>query len=160
MGDKAYSLPYMVSMPKVLSLPPNVRSVSAKEISVLAWIQDAFGNVLVIRQRAGKQLWTLPGGKVRSAEGLKRALSRELKEEIGLSVVSARVVDLFDRPLRSGLAVLFVVKLRAGKLKLGENEIQDAAFVGKLPTNATPSLKFFWKRRFSAGTLRGNCLDL
>jgi 8-oxo-dGTP pyrophosphatase MutT (NUDIX family) len=141
-------------------LTPNVRSVSAKEVSVLAWIQDAYGNVLLVQQRAGKQLWSLPGGKVRSAEALKRALCRELKEEIGLTVVSAKVIDLFDRPQRSGLAVLFQTKLRKGRLKLGENEIQNAVFADKLPRSATPSVRYFWKRQFPSASPRGNILDL
>src|SRR5258707_5657241 len=70
--------------------PNKIRPVSAKEVSVLAWIQDAYGNVLLIQQTAGKQLWSLPGGKVRSTEALKPALRRELKEEIGLTLVSAK----------------------------------------------------------------------
>jgi 8-oxo-dGTP pyrophosphatase MutT (NUDIX family) len=150
----------MVVMPNRKQLAPNVRSVSAKEVSVLAWIQDAYGNVLLIQQVAGKQLWSLPGGKVRSLEALKRALCRELKEEIGLTLVSAKVIDLFDRPLRSGLAVLFQTKLRKGRLKLGTKEIKNAAFVDKLPPNATPSVRYFWKRQFPSSGVRGNILDL
>jgi len=138
----------------------NVRPVSAKEVSVLAWIQDAYGNVLLIHQTSGKQLWSLPGGKVRSAEALKEALRRELKEEIGLTVVSAKVIDLFDRPQRCGLAVLFLTKLRKGRLKLGAKEIKNAAFVSKLPVNATPSVRYFWKRQFPSVSSRGNILDL
>jgi 8-oxo-dGTP pyrophosphatase MutT (NUDIX family) len=147
-------------MPNRKRLPQNVRPVSAKEVSVLAWIQDAYGNVLLIQQKGGKQLWSLPGGKVRSAEALKQALRRELKEEIGLTVVSAKVLDLFDRPIRCGLAVLFQTKLRKGALKLGANEIQNAAFVSKLPRNATPSVKYFWGRQFPAIRAQGNTLDL
>ncbi len=126
----------------------------------MAWIQDAYGNVLLIQQKAGKQLWSLPGGKVRSVEALKDALFRELKEEIGLTVVSAKVIDLFDRPQRSALAVLFQTKLRKGKLKLGANEIKSAAFVSKLPVKSTPSVRYFWPRQFPSFSARGNTLNL
>ena len=137
-----------------------IRPIAAKEVSVLAWIQDAYGNVLLIQQANGRQLWSLPGGKVRSTEALKRALCREIKEEIGLTVVSAKVIDLFDRPQKSGLAVLFQTKLRKGRLKLGEAEIKNAAFVDKLPRNATPSVRYFWQRQFPSISTRGNTLDL
>lgn len=156
----ASRLLYMILMPSPKLLPPNVRSVSAKEVSVLAWIQDAYGNVLLIQQKAGKQLWSLPGGKVRSAEALKQALLREIKEEIGLTVVFAKVIDLFDRPERSGLAVLFQAKLRKGRLKLGANEIKNAVFASKLPVKATPSVRYFWARQFSSDRAVGNVLDL
>jgi len=127
-----------------------VRPTLAKEISVLAWIQDAYGNVLLIQQATGKQLWSLPGGKVLADESIKDALRREIQEEIGLTVVSARVVDLFDRPERCGLAILFKTKLRKGKLKLRAKEIIGAKFVTKLPANSTPSVRYFWARQFSS----------
>ena len=150
----------MTLMPNAKRATTKVRPVSAKEVSVLAWIQDAFGNVLLVQQIAGKQLWSLPGGKAHSAEALKQALRRELKEEIGLTVVFAKVIDLFDRPQRSGLAVLFQTKLRKGSLKLGAKEIKNAAFVDKLPAKATPSVRYFWKRQFPSLSGRGNLLDV
>ncbi len=147
-------------MPNRKRMDPKVRPASAKEVSVLAWIQDAYGNVLLVQQKAGKKLWSLPGGKARSNEALKQALRREIKEEIGLTVTSAKVVDLFDRPLRCGLAVLFHTKLRKGKIKLRDKEIQNAAFVSKLPPNATPSVRHFWSRQFPSTAARGNTLEV
>jgi ADP-ribose pyrophosphatase YjhB (NUDIX family) len=136
-----------------------IRSVAAKELSVLAWIQDAYGQVLLVQQTAGRQLWSLPGGKVRSDEPLKVALRREIKEEIGLAVTSSRVADLFDRPERKSLAVLFHATVRQGALKPAAAEIRQAVFVGEMPRQATPSLRHFWRRQFSRDNGRGHQLD-
>jgi ADP-ribose pyrophosphatase YjhB (NUDIX family) len=147
-------------MPKTKQRAKRKGSSLGKEVSALAWIQDAYGNVLLVQQATGRKLWSLPGGKVRAHESIKRALCRELREEIGLTVISARVVDLFDRPVKGGLAILFRTTLRRGKLKLGEAEIQAAAFVNRLPAKSTPSVRYFWARHFSQGGARGNALEL
>jgi hypothetical protein len=60
----------------------------------------------------------------------------------------------------AGLAVLFQTKLRKGRLKLGETEIKNAAFVDKLPPKATPSVRYFWKRQFPSCQRPGKHLDL
>jgi ADP-ribose pyrophosphatase YjhB (NUDIX family) len=133
-----------------------IRAISAKEVSVLAWIQDAFSNVLLVRQVAGRQLWSLPGGKVRANESLAQALRREIKEEIGLTVKSAENIDIFDRPQKRALAVLFRVTLRKGRLQMQDREIQEAAFFADLPSPATPSARYFWKRRLPEAAHRKN----
>lgn len=132
---------------------------TAKEVSVLAWIQDVYGNVLLVQQAAGRRLWSLPGGKVRGRESIGRALRREIKEEIGLDVVAARVLDLFDRPRKAGLAILFQVTVRKGRLKLAKAEIKSAAFAARLPEKSTPSVRYFWSRRFPRGRARDGDLS-
>ena len=37
----------------------------------MAWIENEFGDVLLLKQVRGNKLWTLPGGKVRRANRLR-----------------------------------------------------------------------------------------
>ena len=134
-------------MPIARQRSEKIRAATAKEISVLAWIKDAYGNVLLIQQKAGRKLWSVPGGKVRAQEPIRQALRRELKEEIGVTVASAKIIDIFDRPKKSALAILFQVSLRRGVFKLQEKEIRHLAFLKKLPSASTPSARYFWQRQ-------------
>lgn len=50
---------------------------------------DGDGRVLIAQRPAGKRMagmWEFPGGKVHDGESPERALVRELKEELGISV--------------------------------------------------------------------------
>src|SRR6202030_2847377 len=64
--------------------PKITRARPTKEVSVMAWIEDAEQKVLLVRQAVGLRLWTLPGGEVKRGESLVKALRRELYEETGL----------------------------------------------------------------------------
>jgi 8-oxo-dGTP diphosphatase len=60
---------------------------------VAAALYDAAGQVLIARRPAGKHLaggWEFPGGKVGCAESEREALTRELREELGVQVSAAR----------------------------------------------------------------------
>ncbi|SRR5258708_2163259 len=83
-----------------------------KEVSVMAWIEDDRGAVLLVRQAVGQKLWTLPGGKVKRNESLERALKREVREETGLGVRAANYFQMYDRPKRGAITILFRVSVQ------------------------------------------------
>jgi 8-oxo-dGTP diphosphatase len=117
-----------------------------KEVSVMAWIENDQGAVLLVRQVVGQRLWTLPGGKVRRNESLKSALDREVREETGLIVATASYRQIYDRPKRGNITVLFwvVVKRTSARIRYPTREIADLAFFDQLPVASTPSATFFW----------------
>ena len=109
----------------------------------MALIEDAFGRVLLVKQTAGKRLWTLPGGKVKEGESLSAALRREVSEEVGLKIKRMRLADVYDRPEKLALTILYRVFLEPGEFKPKRSEIEEVKFQVKLPARATPSAKYF-----------------
>jgi len=115
----------------------------------MGWIENDEGAVLLVRQAVGRKLWTLPGGKVRTSESLERALKREIREETGLNVATARYRQIYDRPKHGAITLLFSVSVKrnSGPIHFPVGEIADLGFFTQLATNATPSAKFFWASR-------------
>jgi 8-oxo-dGTP diphosphatase len=62
-----------------------------------AVIRDATGRLLTVRKR-GTQRFMLPGGKREPGEDDLSALARELAEELGVSLTSARLLGRFEAP--------------------------------------------------------------
>ncbi len=121
---------------------------ASKEISVMAWIENQFGDVLLLKQKRGNKLWTLPGGKVRQRESLKEALRREVEEELGVKIQSVAFAGLFDRPQKAVITFLYTARIKGHReiFNPKRTEIDNAEFSSSLPSDATPSLRFFWKR--------------
>ena len=60
---------------------------------VAAALYDRDGRVLIAERPAGKHMagrWEFPGGKVNAGETEAHALTRELREELGIEVTSSR----------------------------------------------------------------------
>jgi 8-oxo-dGTP pyrophosphatase MutT (NUDIX family) len=66
-------------------------SKTGKRLSVMAWIEDAYGAVVLVKQAKGSRRWSLPGGKVNTGEALINALRREVREEIGMIAIRRRL---------------------------------------------------------------------
>lgn len=62
-----------------------------------AVIRDATGRLLTVRKRR-TQRFMLPGGKREPGEDDLAALARELDEELGVALVSARLLGCFEAP--------------------------------------------------------------
>jgi 8-oxo-dGTP diphosphatase len=97
---------------------------------------DASGRVLITQRPAHKQLpglWEFPGGKVELGEAPERALVRELKEELDLTV-APDALDPFAfashaYPDFHLLMPLFVATRWSGDMKLDPNAAQAAKWV-------------------------------
>lgn len=112
----------------------------------MAWIENAQGEVLLVRQTSGRALWALPGGKVEPGESVLTGLHREIAEETGLGVRSAAQVTMFDRPERQNLAFLYRVIPAPGEPTIPRpQEISAFKYTRALPRDATPSLRHFWR---------------
>ena len=123
-----------------------------KEVSVMAWIEDANRNILLVRQAAGLKLWTLPGGKVKRGESLVKALKREVYEETGLRVQIGSLLGVLDRRDKDAITLLFAAlpDKQSTRLRRPDKEIQRAVLQPALPKKASPSAKYFWSARRGA----------
>jgi 8-oxo-dGTP diphosphatase len=69
-----------------------LRAESSVVKVVAAALYDAHGRVLIAERPPGKHMagrWEFPGGKIEPGESEAEALSRELREELGVEVASA-----------------------------------------------------------------------
>ena len=106
---------------------------------------------MFVRQAVEQRLWTLPAGKVKRDESLKSALARELREETGLVAAAASYRQIYYRPKRGTITILYSVIMPRSfvRTRHPNREIAELDFFDMLPLAAAPSARFFgsWNAR-------------
>ena len=78
---------------------PGIQDMEAVRVAA-GVIRRSDGRVLVSRRLPGRHMagaWEFPGGKVQDLETPRQALSRELREELGISVRRARRIMSYEQ---------------------------------------------------------------
>ncbi|MDL2206684.1 (deoxy)nucleoside triphosphate pyrophosphohydrolase [Eubacteriales bacterium OttesenSCG-928-N13] len=91
-------------------------------IPVVAAIVMRDGKILITGQEKpiyGGFLWEFPGGKLEAGESPEQALSRELKEELGIDAHATRVYDvvrhIYEHNGRDVLVLFYLAELPKGE---------------------------------------------
>lgn len=110
--------------------------------SVIA--RDAGGRILLVRHSYGPPVWAFPGGGVGRKETALNAAAREMREELGVTLVGTRRVALFKEAYLGGTnkVHLFVSGLE-GEPRADGREILEARFFSPdaLPGNSSSTIK-------------------
>jgi ADP-ribose pyrophosphatase YjhB (NUDIX family) len=105
---------------------------------------------LLLQRRADSGHWGLPAGVVDVGDSVLEALSREVQEETGLTVVRAELFGVYTDPRFSvtypngdevqTFTVAFVVREWSGQLSADSDEVTDVGFfpLDALPENLWP----------------------
>ena len=105
-------------------------------------LMQADGSFLLTSRPAGKPYagyWEFPGGKLEAGESIEEALSRELNEELGLTMGEAKAwkVEVVDYPHALVRLHFFKVTQWSGELQMKE---QQSFAWSVLPVGVNPIL--------------------
>ena len=131
--------PSLVADPDQLRQGGDDRPMVEVAVGVL---MQADGSFLLTSRPAGKPYagyWEFPGGKLEAGESIEEALSRELNEELGLTMGEAKAwkVEVVDYPHALVRLHFFKVTQWSGELQMKE---QQSFAWSVLPVGVSPIL--------------------
>lgn len=98
------------------------------------------GKILLVRRNIEpfKGYWTLPGGHVEYGERVEDAITREMKEELGVSVKIKRLVGVYSDPGRDPrghtISIAFLLERTGGEIQIDWEASEYKFFpLGRLP---------------------------
>lgn len=117
----------------------NLYTVAMRK-AVRAIIIEDSKTLVMRRNKYGSEYYTLVGGQVKDDETLEAALAREIQEETGLTITSARPVFYEPHPEPHNEQFIYLCEVAPhGEITIGENS--EEGFMNRLDMNIhTP----FW----------------
>ena len=114
------------------------------ELTVLCLIRDGDRYLLQNRVKEDWRGYTLPGGHIEPGESVVDAVTREMKEETGLTVMSPKLCGVKQFPKAGGRYIVFlfradrfsgeVVSSEEGEMRwIGKDELSTVSTVEDLP---------------------------
>jgi len=103
------------------------------------------GKILFLRRKnsPAKGQWWFPGGRIRKGETIEKALLREVKEEIRLTVTKYRFVNVYSRifPERHDITIVYLCECGEGEgeVKLNDEHL-EFRFFENIPKDIHPYL--------------------
>lgn len=98
--------------------------------------------VLLIRNSYGPAGWTFPGGGIKPHESLKKAVIREVKEEVGVEIHDPHYIGHYFtmREYKRDLVHCFIVHVKSRHFEIDNSEVAEAQWfpLDELP-HMTPS---------------------
>lgn len=104
----------------------------------VVWHND---KVLLVQRghNPGKGMWTIPGGYVDQEEAIGEAISREIKEETGISTKPLSIIGLRDHPAeRHDTYIIFLMQFLGGTLAAQPEEVSNLGFFTLKECEALP----------------------
>lgn len=124
----------------------NAEHFSGK-IAVKAMIVD--GDKVLITRSEGDTLWDLPGGRIHEGESLEEAISREVKEELGIEIVVKRLLcseqSLHRKDEKFILFVIF------------EAALADPENISFVPSEESEEIRWIDRNEYDAASMFDQC---